>query len=79
MGMSAEEINQHIQQAFPDAKIELVDLAGDNNHFQVTVTSTAFRGKSRVEQHKMVFAALEGKMGGVLHALAVKTAIPQDA
>jgi stress-induced morphogen len=74
MAMTAEEIKTYIRNAFPDAQIDLVDLAGDNDHFQVTVMSDAFRGKSRVEQHKMVFSALEGNMGGKLHALSVKTA-----
>lgn len=75
-GMTAQEITTMIQEAFPDAIIDLQDLAGDNNHYSVTVTSSAFAGKSRVEQHKMVYAALNGKMGGTLHALAVKTKTP---
>jgi stress-induced morphogen len=73
MAMSATEIEGYIREAFPDAQIDLVDLAGDNDHFQVTVLSNAFTGKSRVEQHKMVFSALQGHMGAKLHALAVKT------
>lgn len=73
MPMTATEIEAYIRKAFPDADIQLVDLAGDNEHFQVTVLSAAFAGKSRVQQHKMVFSALEGHMGGTLHALAVKT------
>ncbi|MBM3618805.1 MAG: BolA family transcriptional regulator [Alphaproteobacteria bacterium] len=76
MAMDATQIEQYIRTAFPDATIELVDLAGDNDHWQVTVTSEAFRGKSRVEQHKMVFNAFGGQMGSVLHALVVKTAVP---
>lgn len=77
MAMNATEIETYLRDAFPDATIELVDLAGDNDHFQVTVISEAFRGQSRVQQHKMVFAALQGHMGEKLHALAVKTAVPQ--
>lgn len=78
MAMNATEIENYLRAAFPDASIDLVDLAGDNDHFQVTVVSEAFRGKSRVQQHKMVFTALQGHMGGTLHALAVKTAAPQQ-
>lgn len=77
MAMNATEIENYLRAAFPDATINLVDLAGDNDHFQVTVVSEAFRGKSRVQQHKMVFDALQGNMGGKLHALAVRTAVPQ--
>ncbi|MCH2547889.1 MAG: BolA family transcriptional regulator [Alphaproteobacteria bacterium] len=73
MAMTATEIETYIRTAFPDAQIELVDLAGDNDHFQVTILSNAFEGKSRVQQHKMVFSALQGNMGEKLHALAVKT------
>lgn len=76
MAMDATQIEHYIRTALPDAKIELVDLAGDNDHWQVTVTSEAFRGKSRVEQHKMVFNAFGGQMGNELHALMVKTAVP---
>lgn len=79
MAMDATQIEAFIRDAFPDAKIELIDLAGDNDHWQVTVTSEAFRGKSRVQQHKMVFGALQGRMGGELHALAVKTVVPDAA
>ncbi len=75
MGMSAADIESHLREAFPDAEIQLTDLAGDNNHFAVTVTSAAFAGKSRVAQHKMVYAALKGNMGDVLHALAVTTQV----
>lgn len=78
MAMDATEITRYINEAFPGATIELVDLAGDNDHFQVTILSEAFRGKSRVEQHKMVFNALQGNMGSKLHALSVKTGIPQS-
>ena len=62
----------------PDAQVEIKDLAGDGNHYAATVISAAFKGKSRVQQHQMVYAALKGNMGGVLHALALTTSTPQD-
>jgi stress-induced morphogen len=65
-----------IAAAFPDAIIEITDLAGDDNHFAAKVTSEAFRGMPRVKQHQAVYAALGGKMGGVLHALQLTTAVP---
>ena len=73
MPMKADDIIAMIKTALPDADIQLTDLAGDDNHFQVDVTSSAFTGKSRVEQHKMVYSALGDKMGGVLHALSIRT------
>ena len=73
MPMSAEEITRRIQAALPDATVELKDLAGDNDHWQVTVKSAAFAGKSRVQQHQMVYAAFGADMGTTLHALAVTT------
>lgn len=76
MPMSATEIEQRILTAIPDAAIELNDLAGDNDHWQVTVTSASFAGKPRVAQHKMVFAALGQDMGTTLHALSVITKTP---
>lgn len=76
MAMRPDEITRMIKDAFPDAEIKLVDTAGDGDHYDITVTSAAFAGKSRVEQHRMVYAALQGHMGGTLHALAVKTATP---
>ncbi|HKB22965.1 MAG TPA: BolA family transcriptional regulator [Methyloceanibacter sp.] len=76
MGMAAEDIARMIKERFPDAEIRIEDLAGDGNHYAATVISEAFRGKSRVEQHQMVYDALKGNMGGVLHALALKTATP---
>jgi stress-induced morphogen len=62
-----------IREAFPDARVEVKDLAGDGNHYSASVVSSAFRGKSRVKQHQMVYAALKGRMGGELHALALQT------
>jgi stress-induced morphogen len=76
MGMAAEDIARMIKERFPDAEIRIEDLAGDSNHYAATVIAEAFRGKSRVEQHQMVYDALKGNMGGVLHALALKTATP---
>ncbi|MBU6373310.1 MAG: BolA family transcriptional regulator [Alphaproteobacteria bacterium] len=73
MPMSGPDIEAHLREAFPDADIELVDLAGDGDHWKAIVASAAFSGKTRVAQHQMVYAALKGKMGGVLHALAVET------
>ena len=76
MGMSAQEIETMVKAALPDAVIELTDLAGDNDHFSIVVTSAAFQGKTRVAQHQLVFNALKGGMGTKLHALAVTTKIP---
>jgi stress-induced morphogen len=77
MAMPASEIEALIKSAFPDAQITIEDLAGDNDHFAATVVSEAFRGVSRVRQHQMVYAALQGRMGGALHALALQTAAPE--
>ncbi|WP_183264881.1 BolA family protein [Acidocella aromatica] len=76
MAMLASEIEALIKAAFPDAKIEIEDLAGDNDHYAATVVSEAFRGVPRVRQHQMVYAALQGRMGGALHALALQTSAP---
>lgn len=78
MAMEASEIERMIKAAFPDAVVEIKDLAGDGDHYAATVISAAFTGKSRVQQHQMVYAALQGNMGGVLHALALTTTVPQD-
>ena len=78
MPMDAREIEAMIQEALPDARIEIKDLAGDGDHYAATVLSSAFRGKTRVAQHQMVYQALQGRMGGVLHALALTTGVPQD-
>ncbi|WP_158813849.1 BolA family protein [Methylocapsa sp. S129] len=74
MAMPAAEIERLILAAFPDARVEIKDLAGDGDHYSATVVSSAFRGKSRVQQHQMVYGALKGQMGGALHALALQTA-----
>lgn len=76
MPMAGADIEAAIRRAFPDAIVELRDLAGDDNHWAVTVTSSQFAGKSRVQQHKMVYAAIGEKMGGELHALQVTTVVP---
>lgn len=73
MAMEASEIERMIKAALPDAVVEIKDLAGDGDHYAATVVSAAFKGKSRVQQHQMVYAALQGNMGGVLHALALTT------
>ena len=73
MAMNLKEIEMLIKAALPDANVEIQDLAGDGNHYSATVTSSAFNGKSRIEQHKIIYAALKGKMGNELHALAIKT------
>ena len=77
MPMTAVDIERLIKEKFPDAAIELKDLAGDNDHWAAHVVSDAFKGKSRVQQHQMVYAALQGKMGTELHALAIQTGVPE--
>jgi stress-induced morphogen len=76
MAMKQSEIETMIKAALPDAIIEIQDLAGDGNHYAAKVISSAFDGKSMVQQHQMVYAALKGKMGGELHALALTTSTP---
>ncbi len=79
MAMDAAEIERLIRARLPDAEIVIKDLAGDGDHYAAHVVSAAFTGKTRVNQHKMVYDALEGRMGGKLHALALTTAVPKDA
>ncbi len=74
MAMTAVEIESLIKSAFPDAEVVMTDLAGDNDHWSASIKSAAFKGKTRVQQHQMVYAALQGRMGGVLHALQLQTA-----
>lgn len=76
MPMAADEIVAMIRAAIPDAEIEITDLAGDGDHYAARVTSNAFSGVPRVRQHQMVYAALGGRMGGVLHALQLTTGTP---
>ena len=78
MGMKKEEIIEMIIKALPDAKVEVKDLAGDDNHYAATITSKMFEGKTKVNQHKMIYDALQGKMGGVLHALSLTTLTPKN-
>ena len=73
MAMQLKEIEELIKESFPDAIVEIQDLAGDGNHYSATVTSSKFSGKSKIQQHKMVYDSLKGKMGNELHALALKT------
>ena len=77
MPMAAHEIDSLIKAAFPDAHVEIRDLAGDGDHYEASVVSSAFAGKSRVQQHQMVYESLGGRMGGVLHALKLTTAVPK--
>lgn len=77
MAMDAHDIEKMIQDAIPDAKITIRDLAGDGDHYAAEVVAESFRGKSRVQQHQMVYDALKGNMGGVLHALALQTSAPE--
>ncbi|MDG4574940.1 MAG: BolA family transcriptional regulator [Defluviicoccus sp.] len=76
MPMDAHEIEDLIRQALPDAQVTIEDLRGDGDHYAALVVSSAFAGKTRVQQHKMVFDALGGRMGGILHALSLQTAVP---
>ena len=73
MTMNLKEIETLIKEAIPDASVDIQDLAGDGNHYSATVISSQFSGKSKIEQHKMVYNSLKGKMGNELHALAIKT------
>jgi stress-induced morphogen len=76
MPMNAREIETLIKAELPDAKVVIRDLAGDGDHYAAEVVSESFRGKSRVQQHQMVYDALKGNMGGALHALALQTSVP---
>ena len=76
MAMDAGEIERLIKEDFPDAQVTIEDLRGDGDHYAAFVVSSAFAGKTRIQQHKMVYAALKGRMGNELHALALQTATP---
>ena len=78
MAMEASEIERLIKEALPDAQVRIEDLRGDGDHYAAYVSSAAFAGKSRVQQHQMIYAALQGRMGGELHALALQTTAPED-
>jgi stress-induced morphogen len=77
MAMDAAEITALIKAALPDAQVTIEDLAGDGDHYAATVVSSTFKGISRVKQHQIVYAALQGRMGGALHALALQTSAPE--
>ena len=79
MPMDAGDIERMIKEAIPDATVKINDLAGDGDHYAAEVVSESFRGLSRVKQHQMVYNALKGNMGGVLHALALQTSAPPEA
>ena len=76
MAMEAAEIERLIKEEMPDAKVEITDVRGDGDHYSAVVVSEAFRGLSRIQQHQKVYAALKGRMGGELHALALQTSAP---
>lgn len=77
MAMSAKDIESMIREAIPDAHVTIRDLAGDGDHYAAEIVAESFRGKTRVQQHQMVYEALKGKMGGNLHALALQTSAPE--
>ncbi len=79
MPMAAEQLEAELREAFPDADIVIEDLAGDGDHYRARVSSPTFAGLSRVRQHQLVYAALKGKVGGELHALALETSAPPKA
>ena len=77
MSMDRKSLTNHLAKAFPEAEIILTDLAGDDNHWQAEIISPQFKGLSRVKQHQLVYSALEGRVGGELHALSLKTSAPK--
>ena len=79
MPMPVEALRAHLAEAFPDAEIAIDDLAGDGDHYRARIVSAAFAGLPRVRQHQLVYAALKGKMGGELHALALETSVPPSS
>jgi len=78
MAMNAIDIENMIKEGLPGSRVEIRDLAGDGNHYAANVVSSAFKGKTRIQQHQMVYAALKGRMGGELHALALQTSAPEE-
>ena len=79
MAMNQSDIEQMIKEAIPDAEVQIEDLRGDGDHYAAYVRSAEFKGKSRVQQHQMVYKALKGRMGNELHALALQTSVPDTA
>jgi stress-induced morphogen len=79
MAMDAGDIERLIKEGIPDAQVTIEDLRGDGDHYAALVVSPSFKGMTRVRQHQMVYAALQGRMGGELHALALQTAVPEEA
>jgi len=79
MAMEAAEIERLVKEAMPDAQVVIEDLRGDGDHYSAFIKSTAFIGKSRIQQHQLVYQALQGRMGNELHALALQTGVPDDA
>ncbi|KAA0970752.1 BolA family transcriptional regulator [Aureimonas fodinaquatilis] len=79
MAMNAQDIEKMIREFIPDAVVSIRDLAGDGDHYAAEVVAESFRGKTRVQQHQMVYQALQGNMGGVLHALALQTSVPEKS
>lgn len=78
MGMNKDDLERCIREGIPDAEVRIEDLRGDGDHYAAYITSPSFIGKSRVQQHQMVYKALDGKMGGELHALAIQTKAPES-
>ena len=79
MPIPADELDSRLRAAFPDAQVTITDLAGDGDHYRARIVSTAFAGLSRVKQHQLVYRALDGRVGGELHALALETSAPASA
>ena len=78
MSMDKKTLEAHLKGAFPEAEVTLTDLAGDDNHWHAEIVSSKFIGLTRVKQHQLVYDALQGKVGGVLHALSLKTSAPKE-
>jgi len=76
MPVAKDDLERMLKESFPDASVQIDDLAGDGDHYRAVIVSEAFRGKSRIQQHQLVYAALGGRMGGELHALALTTSAP---
>jgi stress-induced morphogen len=79
MAMSVEDLEAHLRRAFPDAVIQIEDLAGDGDHYKAKIVAQSFAGLTRIRQHQLVYAALKGRVGGELHALALETSAPSES